>query len=220
MSDIVERLRKEASTLGENDEDTKIFVHQCGIMREAANEIAALCSRLEQAEKERDDLRDRVNFTLTDHQRLLQRSDIESTCDTPDLCFAEGGPVRCGPCAIRQSRNEGVACLDWLPFSPEQYRLKRRAEAAEKALAEARNAAFKEAEMPDSIDAHENPRYTTRRLHYEIDKAKKQGRNEALEEAARIVESMNPHIDQAEASGWAIDTISEIAAAIRAKVTP
>ncbi|MDO6965815.1 hypothetical protein [Rhizobium alvei] len=109
------------------------------------NEFGALRSRLEQAEKERDELRDRVNFTLTDHQRLLQRSDIESTCDTPDLCFAEGGPVRCGPCAIIQSRNEGVACFDWLPFSPEQYRLKRRAEAAERALADARNAAFEEA---------------------------------------------------------------------------
>ena len=48
----------------------------------------------------------------------------------------------------------------------------------------------------------------------------REARNAAFEEAALIVSDMDPHIDQYESGGWNIDTINEIIAAIRAKVTP
>jgi hypothetical protein len=70
-------------------------------------------------------------FTLTDGQRLLQRSDVEDICPSKELCFEYGNHVRCGPCAIKQSRNHGVEPDLSLPFSPAEYRLKRRLRAAE-----------------------------------------------------------------------------------------
>lgn len=49
---------------------------------------------------------------LKDHARLLWRDDVEGICETPDLCFEYGTPVRCSPCAIKQSQAAGVEVYD------------------------------------------------------------------------------------------------------------
>lgn len=82
-----------------------------------------------QSELER--LRDALRFTMTDGQRLLRRSDVEDICPSKELCFEYGAHVRCGPCAIKQSQKYGVEPDLSLPFSPAEYRLKRRVRAAE-----------------------------------------------------------------------------------------
>lgn len=82
-----------------------------------------------QSELER--LRDAVLFTMTDGQRLLRKSDVEDICPSKELCFEYGNHVRCGPCAIKQSQKYGVETDLSLPFSPAEYRLKRRVRAAE-----------------------------------------------------------------------------------------
>ena len=82
-----------------------------------------------QCELER--LRDAVRFTMTDGQRLLQRSDVEDICPSKELCFEYSNHVRCGPCAIKQSQKFGVKPDLSLPFSPAEYRLKRQVRAAE-----------------------------------------------------------------------------------------
>ncbi|MBY3433658.1 hypothetical protein HFN89_05795 [Rhizobium laguerreae] len=76
-------------------------------------------------------LRDAVCFTMSDSQRLLQRTDVEDICPSKELCFEYSNHVRCGPCAIKQSQNSGVEPDLSLPFSPAEYRLKRRVRAAE-----------------------------------------------------------------------------------------
>lgn len=211
MSDIVERLREEASALGENDEDTKIFVHQCGIMREAANEITALRSRLEQAEKERDRIMD-----LFRRQR--------------ERVHAAGDLWRAAHPGNDDTQPDLLELVEWLLS---------RAEAAEKALADARNAAFKEAARiadqykqrepgNDSLDilsaissylgcglGDENTTDEAfyKRIIWGIDNHANCGidfgRRQAFKEAAQIVE--NAPLAQ---------NNTEIAAAIRAKVTP
>ena len=82
-----------------------------------------------QSELER--LREALLFTMTDGQRLLRKSDVEDICPSKELCFEYGNHVRCGPCAIKQSRKYGVEPDPSLPFSPAEYRLKRRVRAAE-----------------------------------------------------------------------------------------
>jgi len=80
---------------------------------------------------ELDKLRDALRFTMTDTQRLLRASDVEHICPNKELCFEYGDHVRCAPCAIRQSEMHGVKPNLSLPFSPEEYRLKRRVRSAE-----------------------------------------------------------------------------------------
>ncbi|MBY3151450.1 hypothetical protein HFO56_03480 [Rhizobium laguerreae] len=83
----------------------------------------------DQSELER--LRDAVCFTMSDSQRLLQRTDVEDICPSKELCFEYSNHVRCGPCAIKQSQKFGVEPDLSLPFSPAEYRLTRRVRAAE-----------------------------------------------------------------------------------------
>lgn len=76
-------------------------------------------------------LREALRFTMTDGQRLLRRSDVEDICPSKELCFAYGNNVRCGPCGVKQSQMHGVVTDTSIPFSPGEYRLKRRVRAAE-----------------------------------------------------------------------------------------
>jgi hypothetical protein len=71
------------------------------------------------------------HFTLTDGGRLLQKSDVEGICSSTELCFEYGNNVRCGPCAVKQAQKYGVTPDISQPFSPEEYRLRRRVRAAE-----------------------------------------------------------------------------------------
>lgn len=72
---------------------------------------------------------DRNKRTLTDHGRMLWRDDVEGHCDSPDLCFEHGGPVRCSPCAIKQATAAGVTTLDPdRAYLPEVCRLRREIE--------------------------------------------------------------------------------------------
>ncbi len=45
-----------------------------------------------------------------------------------------------------------------------------------------------------ALSNDEKPRYTTRRMHYEIDRAKEYARREALEEAAKIADDYECHL--------------------------
>nr|WP_250807441.1 hypothetical protein [Neorhizobium tomejilense] len=101
----------------------------------ALNEMEMMNSEVGASEptdqSELDRLRAAIHFTLTDGQRLLQRSDVEDICPSKELCFEYGNHVRCGPCAVKHSRKHGVEPDTSLPFSPAEYRLKRRVRAAE-----------------------------------------------------------------------------------------
>jgi hypothetical protein len=77
------------------------------------------------------ELENAVRFTLEDHQRLLRECDVEHICPSKEICFEYSDRVRCGPCAFKQALAFGVATDDTLPFSPEQYRLRRRMVAAQ-----------------------------------------------------------------------------------------
>lgn len=70
-------------------------------------------------------------FTLTDGARLLQRSDVEGICSHTEMCFHYSERVRCGPCAVKQAQKYGITSDISDSFSPEQYRLRRRVQAAE-----------------------------------------------------------------------------------------
>ena len=87
------------------------------------------CPENENNELER--LRHAFHFTLTDGNRLLQRSDVEGICPNTELCFEFGNNVRCGPCALEQARRHGVMPDISQPFSADEYRLRRRVRAAE-----------------------------------------------------------------------------------------
>lgn len=75
-----------------------------------------------------------VRFTMQDGQRLLCQDDVSGICPHGDMCFEYTDRVRCGPCASKQSMAHGVE-PDWsLPFSPEEYRLRRRLKAAQEGV--------------------------------------------------------------------------------------
>ena len=86
-----------------------------------------------------------VERTMTDHQRMLWRDDVEGICPTPDMCFEYGDHVRCGPCAIKQATARGVQTDYSVPNLPAVYRLERRTTELETALAEARAQGWAEA---------------------------------------------------------------------------
>ncbi|MCS4089335.1 hypothetical protein [Rhizobium sp. BK176] len=71
-------------------------------------------------------LTDAVRFTLSDHQRLLRKSDVEGICHSTDLCFEYSAIVRCGPCAVKQAAEHGVTVIDDVGFSADVCRLRRR----------------------------------------------------------------------------------------------
>jgi hypothetical protein len=91
--------------------------------------VSVTGTELTSADAER--LLEAFKFTLTDCQRLLQSKDVDGICRSPDMCFEYSETVRCGPCAIKQSRNHGVEPDFSLPGSAEVYRLQRRLRAAE-----------------------------------------------------------------------------------------
>ena len=77
----------------------RLYLERNTLSRKAATAIETLTRELAEGEKERDALRDKVNFTLTDGQRLIRKQDVEGFCRSPDMCF-EGSPTaRCHPCA-------------------------------------------------------------------------------------------------------------------------
>lgn len=66
------------------------------------------------------------NRMLLDHGRMLWRDDVSGHCQSPDMCFEYTDTVRCGPCAISQSRAEGIEPLNQdHSYLPEVCRLKR-----------------------------------------------------------------------------------------------
>ena len=87
-----------------------------------------------------EQLQDAFLFTLSDGSRLLQRSDVEDICPSKELCFEYGNHVRCGPCALRQAEKYGVTPDISQPFSPSEYRLRRRVRAAEAEIDVLKNA--------------------------------------------------------------------------------
>lgn len=100
-------------------------------MNDEKIENASACVHHATAQSELDSLRAAFRFTLTDGQRLLQKSDVEDICPSKELCFGYGNRVRCGPCAVRQAQKHGVETDASLLFSPGEYRLERRVKAAE-----------------------------------------------------------------------------------------
>lgn len=81
------------------------------------------------------------NFTLSDHQRLLRRSDVEGICDSIGSCFEDpDGVARCGPCAIKAAEAVGVVVRYSIPHAPQEARLGRELRAAEAKLAKAEEA--------------------------------------------------------------------------------
>jgi hypothetical protein len=95
-----------------------------------------MCS--DQAEIAR--LTDAVRFTLSDHQRLLRKSDVEGICHSTDLCFEFSAIVRCGPCAVKQAAKYGVEVIDDVGFSADVCRLRRRMTVTEKDVSRLREA--------------------------------------------------------------------------------
>ena len=85
-------------------------------------------------------LRDAVDFTLTDCQRLLRKQDVDGICQHSDMCFEYSNVVRCGPCGIEQARRAGVETDRSLPNLPEVSRLNREIASLRQQLAEAREA--------------------------------------------------------------------------------
>ncbi len=82
-------------------------------------------------DSELERLRRCFKFALSDGNRLLQKSDVENICPSPDLCFEYGNNVRCGPCAVKQAQKHGVTPDVSQPFSADEYRLRRRVRAVE-----------------------------------------------------------------------------------------
>ena len=111
--DIVERLH-------DADQHSQQRILGSRIFGEAADEI--------------ERLRAIVDRTMTDHQRLLWRDDVEGICPTPGVCWEYGDTARCGPCAIKQASKCGVEANMSLPNLPEVYRLRRQCEAMRKTL--------------------------------------------------------------------------------------
>ena len=102
-------------------------------------------SAAEAARAEADVLRNSVEFTLTDGQRLLRVSDVEEVCPHVEDCFYHSDTVRCGPCGIRRAAALGVATNEGIPNLPEVSRLRRALAASERELDELRAAVSKSA---------------------------------------------------------------------------
>ncbi|QZP07804.1 hypothetical protein [Caenibius sp. WL] len=79
-------------------------------------------------------LSERERRTMTDHQRMLWRDDVEGICPTPDSCFEYGVLVRCGPCAIQQARQFGIEPYQPAANLPEVNRLRRKLDAIREIL--------------------------------------------------------------------------------------
>lgn len=108
-ADTLADLQTEASPVADNS-DIATIAYLAGA-KDARDKLAAL-----QAKSDR---------TMTDHGRLLWRDDVEGVCHSPDLCFEHSDTVRCGPCAIKQAEESGIATADNLPNLPEVSRLNR-----------------------------------------------------------------------------------------------
>lgn len=105
---------------------------------QAACLLSSLSARIAELERERDATVESRNFTLSDHQRLLRRSDVEGICDCPGVCFEDPDAVaRCGPCAIKAAEVVGVKVRYSIPNAPQEARLGRELRAAEAKLAKA-----------------------------------------------------------------------------------
>lgn len=101
---------------------------------------AAPPAEIDRLKTENERLAASVRFTLSDGSRLLQRSDVEGICPTPDDCFCYGPTVRCGPCTVAHSKANGVEVSKYTATIPEVARLKRHIaelEASEKRMREA-----------------------------------------------------------------------------------
>lgn len=113
-----------------------VFFHERNIEGTKASQIATL-DRIRRGARDAvraSELTDGERRTLTDAQRLLWRSDVESVCPSPDMCFEYSDIVRCGPCATKQSANHGVQINDGLANLPEVYRLNREVSRLREAL--------------------------------------------------------------------------------------
>jgi hypothetical protein len=85
-------------------------------------------------------LTDAVRFTLSDHQRLLRKSDVEGICHSTSMCFEYSDIVRCGPCAVKQAAKYGVEVIDNVGFSADVCRLRRRMTVTENEVSSLREA--------------------------------------------------------------------------------
>jgi len=96
-----------------------------------ASDIGAVCGMIDcpQCAKAANVIQaafaEREARNLSDIQRLVWKDELAGICETLESCFDHGGPVRCGPCAIKASLAKGVEPDYTLPNLPEVNRLKR-----------------------------------------------------------------------------------------------